>query len=62
MLKLNKARMRYREWQNITSGLHGSDNLPVCQRYSDAAVKNCLNEQATQGIKTHRLDPIKLHP
>ena len=62
MLKLNKARMRYKEWQNITSGLCGSGNLPVCQRYSDAAVKNYLNEQTTQGINTHRLDLLKLHP
>lgn len=59
MLKLIKARMRYREWQNITSSLCGSDNLPVCQRY---VVKNYVNEQAPQGINTHRLDMLKLHP
>jgi hypothetical protein len=60
--EIEQSRMRYKEWQNITSGLRGSDNLPVCQRYSDAAVKNYLNEQATQGINTHRLDLLKLHP
>lgn len=62
MLKLIKARMRYEEWQNITSGLRGSDNLPVRQRYSDTVVKNYVNEQATQGINTHRLDMLKLYP
>lgn len=54
--------MRYKEKQKIISGLCGSDNLPVCQRYSAAVVKNYVNEQATQGINTHRLDMLKLHP
>lgn len=57
VLKLNKVRMRYKERQSIMSGLCGSDNLPVCQRYSDDAAKNYLNEQAT-----HRLDLLKLQP
>lgn len=44
--KIAKA-WRFISWQNVNSGILGSDNLPAGQRYSDNEVNYC-SEQTTQ--------------